>query len=309
MSLPGTVFAPPRAKPPVIDPDFGWSGLAMTFISSAGREWDMCDPLGGLVVGRGIRGVGMPPLTHFRDESPATYGSRYRGYSVDARPVFWPVRLFHDGSSVEFVDRWNEFWDDIAPGEEIIWRVRGPHGTRSLRILYEKGGEDAIDMDPTFFGWVPMGLEFVADQPLWEGETVFQEWEGAVGRNFIDPAGSPPLHISRRTSTSSAVITNPGDELTYPLWVIYGPTESVSITYAGQRLTIPFAIPAGKAVTIDADPEQQAVVDSDGVDRYSELSAWGFAPLQPGANQSFTISMVGTGLVRAAVTPLYKKAF
>lgn len=309
MSLPGTVFAEPPYVPPPVDPDFGWSGLDMTWTGANGTAFSLVSQRDGLIVGRGVRGIGNPSFTHFRDESPALAGSRWRGYNTQQRTVNWPVRLFHDSGTDAFVERWNAFWDTLKPHAPGVWSVRSPNGIRTLRCRYEKGGEEAFDMDPTFFGWAPFALELTAEEPFWQGATIPYKWGSETARDFFDPAGSPPLWISDTTTLGETTITNPGDEPAYVVWRVYGPTTSVTIQIGSQSLIIPFAIPDGGWVTIDTRPTEQTAIDFLGVDRTSELGAFGFVPVPSGVDRDITITMAGNGRIEADLTPQYWRAF
>lgn len=309
MSFPGLIIASLPYVPPPYDPDFGWDGLAITWTGSNGITWNLSAPELGIILGRGVRGLGMPTIAHQRDKSPARAGSYWRGYTTEERSIFLPLRLFHDGSTAEFVDLWNAFWDGMDPATPGTLTVRGPGGVRTIRARYDKGGEEAYDMDPTFFGWAQFGLELVAEQPFWQGDTVSQDWVTLEPVDFFDPAGSAPFYISEGTSASSAVVTNPGHEPAYPVFTAYGPFTKLDIVYQGRRITVPFTLAAGRALVIDTRPETASVTDNNGVDRWSEMSAWGFSPIAPGINQKITVTITGTGSLSMYLEPLYRRAF
>lgn len=309
MSFPGLVLATPPYVPPPVDPDYGWDGLALTWTGSNGITWNLSAPDLGLILGRGIRGLGMPSISHYRDESPARAGSFWRGYTTQARDVFLPVRIWHDGSTVEFAERWTAFWEGFNPAVPGVLSARGPSGTRTLVCRYDKGGEEAMELDPLFFGWASLGIQLTAEQPFWEGTAITQSWTSTEPQDFFDAAGSPSFHISEGTSSSTAVVDNPGNESFYPLYVAYGPFTRIEIVYLGQRIVVPFAVPAGKSVVIDTRPETASVTDSDNFDRWSEMEAWGFAPITPGLGQEISMVITGGGSVSMVAVPRYRMAF
>lgn len=309
MSIPGTVFVDLPYVPPPFDPDAGWDGLQMTWTGWDGSVWQLSNPSTGIELKAGVEGLEMPDITHFRDDSPATPGAYWRGYNIGPRKCFWPMRMFQDDSTAEFVALRKAFVRTLHPGKEGVWAVRSGGFTRRLRLRYEEGWDGGLDRDPTFFGWVDHGPVFQADQPLWEGDPIRTVFEQGAIKPFFDPAGSPPFFISKTSSLSEAVLTNPGDEDAYPIWRLDGPFESASITVAGQTIGVPFPTVAGRSLTIDTRPSVQSAYNTEGADRTASLSSYGFAPIPPGANVPVSLTVVGTGTVVATITPLYYEAF
>lgn len=311
MSIPGTVFVELPYIPPPFDPNAGWDGLTMTWTGWDGSLWHLTDPSTGIELKPGVEGLHMPTFAHQRDESPAVRGAYWRGYQIESRKCFWPMRMFQDDSTDEFIALRRAFTRTLHPGKEGTWTVYSGSGRtpRRLRLRYEEGWDGALERDPTAFGWVDHGPSFMADQPLWEGDPIVVKFEQGTIRDFIDPAGSPPFYISSGASVSQATMANPGDEDAYPIWKLDGPFTSATINVAGQVIGIPFSTAAGRSLTIDTRPSVQSAWNSDGADRTASLSSYGFAPIPPGANVPITLTLVGTGTVTATLTPLYMEAY
>lgn len=314
MSLPGTVFAELPYIPPPYDWNAGWDGLQIVWTGWDGSVWDLSSQEGGIGLKAGVEGFELPAWEHHSDESPARSGDYWRDVKAKPRLVALPMRLWHDDSTRAYLERRRAFIRTLNPRREGVLSVRSAAGTvRTLRCRYTGGWDGPQDRDDTAFGWVDHGPEFTAAQPFWEGESLPYEWKPATSKDFFNAAGTPPgapdFFISDSFNAETSVITNPGDEDAYPVWTIMGPCTSCTIVANGQSITWPLALSAGQFVRIDTRPEKQTAVNHAGTDVTASLTSWGFAPIPPGANQSFTITLTGGGTVRASLTPLYWSAY
>lgn len=303
------VYAAPFLPPP---PPKLWFGLGMTWTGDDGVLWDLTTGEGGAVMMPGVRGLTMPPYTHHKSTFASVPGSRWRGYSVQDREVFWPIQIFHDLSSDEWVQRDRAFWDTLAPHKTGIWAVTQPNGEkRTLRLRLKDDGDPVYSHDPALQGWSNYGLTFEAEQPFWEGGG------GAVSKTFTpdssvdffgDTVGGTPFYISRSSTVATAVMNNPGDVEAYPIWTIKGPCTAAQVGVGGVNITIPFAVADGQTLTINTAPSSQ-VAKLGSVDKTADLTSVNFAPIPPGTNVILSLAITGTGTITASITPRYFRAW
>ncbi|EYR64679.1 hypothetical protein N866_07205 [Actinotalea ferrariae CF5-4] len=319
-AVPGRPPAPP-ANP--------WPGMRMTWTGWDGSEWDLTDPeASGVSLQAGVRGLLMPPFRRHTTSSPAVAGSRPRGYSTDERPVFWPVKVFQDTSSQDWIDHDAAFWRTLAPGRTGVWTVTQPSGrSRSLRCRFEEL-QDGLDIDPSLMGWVVYGITLVAEEPFWTGEPVTRQFVPSTTVPFFP---GPPFGISEGSLSTSAAIDNPGDEPAYLSWWLHGPTTG-TFGVGGRVIDVPFEVAPGRTLVLDSAPTVRGAREIDtppaglspqqettwvserlrtaAVDRTKDLGAtskWGAVPA--GTAVPLSVAAVGTGALRASLLPQHYRAW
>jgi hypothetical protein len=275
------VIAVPYLAP---DPggDSNWGRLQMTWTGWDGSVWDLTNPdLGVFMRKEGIRGLGMPKVEHHRDRSPALPGAFHRDLNYDIRDVFWPLQVFHDGSSAEWIKRDRAFWRTMRPHETGRWTVTQLDGSsRYLDLRFDDDGDWAPEVDPTFFGWANYGVRLTAEHPFWRGEPVRRSWATVEPVDYF--ADAPNVYaISSSRSVSTATVVNHGDADSYPIWRAHGPMEGVGITVDGHVLELGVELAEGESRTLNAAPDEQTCLDENGNDCYGDLTVddWGgFVP-------------------------------
>ncbi|QCB97115.1 hypothetical protein E5206_09380 [Arthrobacter sp. PAMC25564] len=222
------------------------------------------------------------------------------------------------------------FWQSLDTDLEGTWTVALPDGSRRTLGLRLVGADDDMSHDPIQRGWASYGINLLADEPYWLGETVTKSWAQGDMRNFyITEAdrttyGYPDdaiYYLSSGGELGTATFTNDGDVPAYPVWTVVGPTTAVSFGVGGNDIIVPFAIPAGYAVQLDTDPFNGQVLwygpwDAESksitspVDRTSELDpASAFVAIPRGQDRPLSIAMTGTGTVIAEVRNKYRRAW
>jgi hypothetical protein len=189
-----------------------------------------------------------------------------------------------------------------------------PDGTqRRIRVRYEKGGEEAFEIDPVFYGWAKYGLYLTAEQPYWEGVGFDPvEWGAAepvyfFGGGTSGPTLGPPFGIAKPTTSGRTSMSNPGDVEAWPVWTIRGPMTSCELGIEGQTVIVPFALASGDVLVIDTRPTAQTAILNGTVDKTPQLGSFGFAQVEPGDDVELTVLTTGTGgSVRVELTPLYE---
>jgi hypothetical protein len=287
----------------------------MKWIGWDGSEWSLSNPSSGTVMLPGVRGMSMPPIIHHRAAHASVPGARWRGNSVDVREVFWPLQVYTNRGSREWLSIDRAFWTSLDPTKTGLWQVVQLDGTtRSLRLRFVDDGEQTFGTDPAIVGWTTYGITMAAEQPYWEGAPISGVWLAGTQTPFFGGSGGPAFNISPSNTLADATFTNPGDVDSYITWRVYGPVTSAQVGVNGRNITIPFIIPAGEVLEIDSSPSGQIALQgpADGpltVDRTGDLGSLDFAPLPAREQSSMSLSVSGTGAVMATFTPLYYRAW
>ena len=303
----GVVYGAPYAPPmPPVSP---WVSTPLKWTGWDGSEWNMCNGGEGIVLLAGARGFGQPPMTHWRSQSPAVAGARWRGAVSEPREVFWPLKLWHDGGSREWVERDRAFWRTLDPQKTGVWSVELPDGSkRSLTLRVASDGDPSFDTLPTLTGWARYGITLTADDPFWAGETVTRSWQEQARRDFLPAAAGESYYVSSGSTLGSATLTNPGDVDAHVRWTVRGPFSSVSVGVGGALVTAPINVAEGSTLVIDTDPSIQAAF-LDGVDVTAQLTSAEFGVLPPGEAVPLSLTMAGTGIITAEFTPRFLRAW
>lgn len=299
---------------PQIVEDNRWLGLDMTWTGPDGNVFDLTDPDGGILLQRGVIGMDMPPFVRYTSTAPGIAGSRNRGYRAAERPVFWPVFIWSDFSSAEFLSRWAAFMGTLRPGATGVWAVTNPvtAQTRRLTCRYSDEPSAGFEMDPMQFGWVSIGFDLVAEQPFWLGDPIVRTFAAPDSTQFFvadSGASGDVFVIAPGGTTDSAFIPNPGDEDAWPTYVI---TDVAGATLAaGGGSVVVGAVAPGVKLTIVTDPNVQTAIDSNGVDQTANVT-WNALPVPKGSQVELDITLNtpgSTASVTASVQPVFYRAF
>lgn len=285
-----------------------WPGLAMRWIGWDDTVWDLTSGISGIAMMPGVRGMHMPPTKHYKDSYPTLHGSRWRGYSIEEREVFWPIQIYSDFGSQEWLNHDKKFWRTMSPHKPGTWQVIQPNGTvRSLKLRYRDDGQYTFDLDPASTGWANYGFILDAEQPFWTEPEITRTFRPTGSSEFYSPGGAV-INITAGSSISGATIYNPGDEKAYPIWEIAGPTTSALVGVDGHLINIPFSVPSGQTLVIDTNPEKLSATQA-GVDKTHLLTAADFAPLPVGEVSTLSLTMVGTGTISIRFTPVFYRTW
>ncbi len=324
----GIVYAAPYRPPaPPANP---WRGIGLSWTGWDGSEWELTNPAAGLFLRPGVRGLQLPAFERQSSSSPAVAGSRHLGTSTKDRDAFWPLYLYSDTSSAEFMERDRAFWRSLDPDFEGTWTAKLPNGDRRTLGLRLISADDELTHDTIQRGWAKYGINLLADKPYWLGEKVTKSWaQGDMRNYYITEAdrvayGYPAdaIHyLSPGGALGEATFTNDGDVAAYPVWTVVGHTTAVSFGVGGNDIIVPFEIPAGYAVQLDTDPVNGQVLWYGAwdeatksilspLDRTSELDPTSaFVAIPRGQDRPLTIQMTGTGSVIAEVQNRYRRAW
>lgn len=312
--VPGVVFVSPPTvyAPPPTDP--GRTNFIIWWEAWDGSNWSLSDEDSGLVMMRGVRGLGGITIEHHRDDHASLPGARWRSFRALTREIFLPVHIYSDGESEAWIEHNRAFSRTMRAGKQGWLHIIHPDGEhRRIGARYDKGLDDALEMDPSFFGWATYGIYLTAESPYWERvKPVTDTWRLPepvyyFGGETTPGDYAPPYGISDEQTVESASITNPGDVPAWPKWIYRGPATSATVGIDGRTIDIPIALTAGQSVTIDMDPQEQTALREDGTDVTAQLSSFQFAPIPPGVAVPLDVQLVGSGgSIQLSFTPLYE---
>lgn len=258
-----------------------------------GSVWDLNDRAGGVVLGAGVEGYGLPEWADYNSESTAD-GVRWRGYKTKARKVEWPLWLWAPNSAA-WQDLEGRWWRSFRPRDERgTWRVKAFDGTsRSLPLRILGDGPAEFDRDPQYYAWNPYSLSLLAQDPFWRGAPIGKRWATPKPVPFFGGLdGDGWLHVSRNSNAAQANLTNPGDVGTWLTVKAGGPIGAgSSITVGGGRIGLP-AVPAGSLLTADTDPRHTSVL-LDGDKAIRQMTEWRPRQLPPGTAVPIGIEIQG----------------
>lgn len=316
--VPGIVFvaAPTAYQPPPID--VGRVRYTLWWEAWDGSNWSLSDDSSGLVLMRGFRGVGRITQENHRDDHESLAGSRYRDFRATNREIYLPIHIYSDGDSDAWVKHNRAFARTMRAGKQGWLHIIHPDGEhRRIRARYDKGMEEAFELDPAFFGWATYGIYMTAEQPYWEAaEPIGDTWRSPepvyLFGGTTTPGDGPPFGISDEKDVSTATITNPGDVETWPTWIYRGPATSASVGVDGEVVDIPIALLADESITLNLDPYEQTAIKRTALgvetDVTDSLGTFDFSPIPPGEDVALDITLVGTGggSVELQLTPMFE---
>jgi hypothetical protein len=298
-------------------------GMRMTWESWDGTLWDIASGAEGVALMPGVRGLNMPPMRRHVQTSPAVHGSRRTGWIANEREVFWPTLVYREADQYDWAKLDGDFWTSMHPDRPGIWSVTDPSGaTRKLTCVYDNDSNHSTDILPSIQKWERYGIYLAAEQPFWVGATIKRGWSGSGGTSFFG-SGAPSFNISTASSASTATISNPGDLDAWPRWTIVGPSTTTTIGIPGRIISVPFNIPAGKALVVDTDPSKQTVLYGDWVadpiggfghitspvSRFADMGAIDFATVPAGEAVPLDIVINGAGVVLMELVPRHFRAW
>ncbi len=263
--------------------------ISISLVGSNGDTIQLTDSFSDYVLTSGVSGFGVPP-TQVRIQDSASNGGTWRFTKRGVREIDLPIVV--TGSDRQDLEtklrRLSNLLQDINGPTAII--ASYSDDTAYQLLAHYVAGADATfgtDANGTFARWV---ITMQAPQPFWESVTPTEfALADSTGRGLL-----PALSKLRLTSSSGfgdVLLTNPGDVVAYPVWIIQGPADSVAIELNGVGFTYDALIDDTEVITIDT--QTGTVKDQDGVNRYANLAG---APklfaLNPGS-QTVSIETLG----------------
>lgn len=279
-----------------------------------GSVWDLRD--GPVRAGRGIKGLGKIVKRARIRKTTQTEGQRLLGVSAEAREIVMPVIVNHSRPDDEWFAHDRAFWSALKHGEYCTLYVGDPVGdVRSIAVRFEDDSDYEFDYDPSDIGLTDATITLVADDGYFRGHEVRIAIEPPPGDvDFYGPDGvGPDFYIGADGAVDAQIVSNPGDEDTWPVWESYGPMTSFEYTVDGAVYSGTIDIPEGGKLIADTRPNVKSTIltlpDGTTRDVFRELSGIEFAPIPNGDRVPITVKTTGAGITILSYFPLYSRGF
>lgn len=284
-------------------------GLSIYWHGWDGSTWNIGDdPTSGVRLMAGFRGLLFPEITQYSDQFAGVDGSSDRGFRVEEREMFWPIRVYTGDKSQEWLDYHDAFMETMQPGKSGVLEVVQPNGTASrITLKLKSDGSPAYDTDPALTGRYTYGFLMRAPQPMFERDPISVTFSPPATGDFF----GPDRFISSSFSFAQASITNPGKVSAWPVWEIQGPASTISVGVGGGVVTYPVTLLATDRLVIDTNPTAQTA-KKNGVTVTPSLTSRDFRPVPAGSSVPLSVSLTasgeGAGTVTVTITPRYYRA-
>lgn len=234
--------ADPAASPIVIPQPAPLNHTDVTWTSAGGAvtllsNWQSFNA--GILVRKGLLGLGMPDYTFYADQSPAYDGEIIRGVRANPKEITIPIHVY-GRDRPECLDIFHALVDDFDPqagmGQIRISEADGSY--RTIGAYYSTGLEGQDDDDAWGRTWMSAAIVFRVPSPFWEGEEYRVTWELAGTPGAFYPI--LPLKVKDSQITGEVTAKNIGNVRAFPIWESSGPYTS--FTAANQTIDQQFFI-------------------------------------------------------------------
>jgi hypothetical protein len=265
--------------------------IAISLVGSNGDTIELTNEFSDYILTTGVAGFGVPP-TQVRIQESAGDGGTWRNTKRGIREIDLPIVISGtDRQDLETkLGRLADLLQDISGPTKIV--ASYSDGTAYELLAHYVAGADATygeDANSRFVRWV---ITLQAPQPFWESVTPTNfALSASTGRGLLPNLSK--LKLTSAFGFGEVTITNPGSVVTFPLWSLKGPADSVVIERDGVGFTYEAPIALGETITINT--QLGTVVDQNGVNKYGNL---GPAPKLFSLNrgsQTITVNAPGAG--------------
>ncbi|MFK0231213.1 phage tail domain-containing protein [Streptomyces sp. NPDC090303] len=299
-----------------------WQHTYASITGSAGEGEEI--PLTGfqsaswpaIVLQPGASGLDVPPFEIHMDDSPNLDGSMFRGVRAAARQILLPVFIYGiDRKTLRDFKRRLAAALNPKNGPAVLTLMEQDGIPRRIHCHYVGGMEGNESSDAAGFTWVSYGIQLVALDPWWHGDTSeVIRWSFGSAQPFLGQL--LPLKLSEGTHADGTLtIDNPGDIEAWPVWTITGPLKSLKFTGPdGSSWGIPAqpggadALANGRTLTVDCRPGYKTVLDDQGGNYFPRLSASPSLWSVPEGTSTVKAELVagsGTPTVKVEISPRY----
>jgi hypothetical protein len=280
----------------------------VTLTGADGTVWDLNS--GPVQLNAGARLFNMGAVTHWSRRSPAIDGARRTGMRTDEKELLLPI-------STTGTD-WNDwratdtaFFRSIAPENEALLTVIAPDAvTKSMRVRLSTDGDDPDDFDPLLLSRKSYpNLEMTAFNPFWEGDPVEVSFQVNDPVPWLEPPG-PPIYLNPPGLNDNATISNPGDVIAWPDFIIAGQNTGFTVGVGDGVVSSSAVFGTGSVITVMSHPTKRMVVDEDGNRINALMDKRSFAAIPPGAEVPMRLAVTGYGPdteVTVRLVPLYRR--
>jgi hypothetical protein len=242
----------------------------ISLIGSNGDAIELSNSYSDFVLTSGVLGFGIPP-TKVRISESVSAGGVWRNTKRGVRDIDLPVLV--TGTNRQDVENKLRRLSNLLQDINGPTRVRATYndGTAYELAAHYVGGGDVeygADKGADRAKWV---ISMQAPNPYWQSvDPENFTLQLSSGRGLLKSTSLSKLSLSGSYGFGDVTLLNPGDVIAYPVWVISGPCDSVSISQNGVGFVYDEAIGADETVTVDTFAG--TVVNQDGVNKYGNLA-------------------------------------
>ncbi|MFJ5156309.1 phage tail protein [Streptomyces sp. NPDC088353] len=294
---------------PIPIPEIGFA--TATYTDPTGEVWPLTDDQAGwFTLAEGVSGLDAAVYEFTTDAQPRG-GARLRHAQPQPRTIIWPLYVYGD-THVEFIARWRAlataFTRTLRPGPDGvrppgILEISRPDGSRRRINVHYEGGFEGQGKQGTGISSDAAVLTLWCEDPYWIDPTpIGVHRETGVLEDFLVPYPT----VSSSQVLGATTVTNPGDVIVWPTWVITGPASKITFTHTGTGEAFALTpsatghgnLLAGETVTVSTDPPMVRFQDGtpNGANWVGGLNwpaavLWGLAP----GDNEVTFQLDGSG--------------
>lgn len=304
-----SVYIPPEEQPGVPWPILINQMPQVSFTDPRGVTTHLSDWENGWLLQPGAKGLDMPGYTFSTDESPGIDGYALRDVRANGKEIILPLAFWANDSRAAYQARRRAFINSVNPKRGVgTLTLTQPDGDRrSIGAYYTGGLEGDESLDAAGERWCINAVTFGVPSPYWIGSEVTQTWKSGSAATFFPIL---PLTVGASQVLGQVTVTNPGDDVAYPVWTVKGPANVITLTNtvtvvsgAGvastetRSIVLTRTITASDTIVIDTRERRQTALLNGVTNLWPDLSddseLW---PLEEGDN---TLNLVVDGSTSA----------
>jgi hypothetical protein len=266
----------------------------VSFTDPRGVTTQLSDWENGWLLQPGAKGLDMPGFQFTSDESPGVDGYALRDVRAQGKEIILPLAFWANDSRQAYQARRRAFINSLNPKRGVgTLTLTQPDGdSRSIGAYYTGGLEGDESLDAAGERWCINAITLGVPSPYWIGAEVSHGWKASSSTTFFPVL---PLTVGASQVLGEAVVTNPGDDVAFPVWTITGPATAISLTNTHadpisggtvvQELGLTRTITGADTIVIDTRERRQTALLNGTTNLWPDLSddsvMW---PLEEGDN-------------------------
>ncbi|MHC3450756.1 phage distal tail protein [Streptomyces prasinus] len=284
----------------------------VAFTDPRGTTTVFSDWENGWLLQPGAKGLDMPEYAYATDESPGIDGYELRDVRAQGKEIILPIAFWAHDSRAAYKERRRRLINSLNPKRGVgTLTLTEPDGaTRSIGAYYTGGLEGDESLDAAGERWCINALTFGVPSPYWIGGEVAHSWKAGSDAAFFPVL---PLQVGDSQVLGEVTVTNPGDDVAYPVWTITGPATSITLTNTlpndpitgapvVRTLALTRTITGTDTVTIDTRERRQTALLNGSANLWPDLGDSELWPLEEGENRLNLVVAGSTALTSVAMT-------
>ncbi|MYU24638.1 phage tail family protein [Streptomyces sp. SID8352] len=277
---------------------------AVSFTDPRGVTTQFSDWERGWLLQPGAKGLDMPGYQFITDESPGIDGYELRDARAEGKEITLPIAFWASDSRAAYKERRRKLINSLNPkrGVGALTLIEPDGATRSIGAYYRSGLEGDESLDAAGERWCINALTFGCPSPYWIGGAVTHAWKAGTSAVFFPVL---PLQVGDSQVLGEVTVTNPGDDVAFPVWTIQGPATKVTLTNQtfGRAIVLTRTITGADEIVIDTRERRQTALLNGSINLWPDLStASELWPLDEGENKLNLVVDGSTALTSVSMT-------